>query len=397
MNALGIVSALGSNCDQTRQRLFDSQVQSLTYTDKYDPGNVTPLGLVTSRLPSVTEIEQKHRSRNNQMLLAAFQQIKKEVSAAIAKYGKYRVAVVLGTSTSGIAETERSFEGANQWLEHYHYAQQDIGSPALSLAHYLGLKGITYTISTACSSSAKALASASRLLDMDMCDVVIAGGVDTLCALTVRGFAALDAISADICNPSSKNRDGINIGEGAALFLLSRDLPAAAKDTVCLSGIGESSDAHHISAPDPDGRGAYRAMELALQRASRGTDEIDYINLHGTATLQNDAMESKAIHDLFGKGILCSSTKPLTGHCLGASGAIEAGLCWLMLQQEDNRRVPVHRWDGQHDEEIADITLVDNNNCDVPDLRCLLSNSFAFGGSNITLLMERRSPNNPRV
>jgi 3-oxoacyl-[acyl-carrier-protein] synthase-1 len=190
-------------------------------------------------------------------------------------------------------------------------------------------------------------------------------------------------MSDEICNPSSVNRRGTNIGEGAALFLMSRE-----GGNVRLSGAGETSDAHHISAPDPEGYGAYRSMARALEQASRSVTDIDYINLHGTATVHNDAMESKAINNLLGQGVLCSSTKPQTGHCLGASGAIEAGLCWLLLQS-DNKRLPIHRWDGQRDENLSRINLTESGNCELSSLTCILSNSFAFGGSNISLLLER--------
>jgi 3-oxoacyl-[acyl-carrier-protein] synthase-1 len=209
--------------------------------------------------------------------------------------------------------------------------------------------------------------------------------VDTLCAITVAGFAALESVSATRCNPLSKNRNGINIGEGAALFLVTRE-PAA----VALRGWGESSDGHHMSAPDPAGVGARLAIERALSRAGIAAAEIDYVNLHGTATVQNDAMEARVIHALFGAEIPVSSTKPFTGHALGAAGAIEAGLCWLAMQDDNPRgKLPPHLWDGVGDPGLPALNVAQPGDCLGRPLRWALSNSFAFGGANATLVLGR--------
>ena len=387
LNSLGIVSALGEGALVTRQHLFERDFTFLKVTDEYSPGFTCSVGQVSAGLPELVNVDTMHHTRNNQILLLALQQIESEVRHACDQYGHDRVAIVLGTSTSGIAEVEPLFAQyvkSNHWQDAYDYGLQDIGSPAIFLAKYLGVTGPTFTVSTACSSGAKALASAKRLLALDVCDAVIAGGADSLCGLTVQGFTALEATSKGVCNPFSINRDGINIGEGSAVFLMSKEV-----GSVRLSGVGESSDAHHISAPDPSGDGAYRAMKLALANSSLKANEVNYINLHGTGTEQNDLMESKAVSRLFGNKVLCSSTKPLTGHCLGASGAIEAGLCWLLLQADHCNGLPAHPWDAEVDEKIEPISLVSEDNQCVADIRCVLSNSFAFGGSNISLLMEK--------
>jgi 3-oxoacyl-[acyl-carrier-protein] synthase-1 len=295
---------------------------------------------------------------------------------------------VLGTSTSGIAEGEAAFR---HYLAHgkfpaqFHYGQQELGSPAAALAMTLGLSGPAYVHSSACSSSAKAMASAARLINMGLCDAVISGGVDTLCDFTIAGFSSLDSVSAERCNPLSVNRRGINIGEGAALFLMTSEAAA-----VALCGWGESSDAHHISAPDPEGVGAALAIRQALQRAAIAPEQIDYINLHGTATLQNDAMESKAIHQLFGAKTPVSSTKSLTGHALGAASAIEAGLCWLAMQDDNPAgMLPPHLWDGQADPALPALHTVRVGESLGRPPRYVLSNSFAFGGSNTALILGR--------
>ena len=393
LNELGVVSALGKGCEETICAVLQNESSPLHRTDEFSPGKQRHVGQIQSELSAIKgDLAEKvgYQSRNNQVLMTAFEQIESAVDIVVQEVGVSRVAVILGTSTSGISEGEqayKSYQLHGKWPEGYHYQQQDIGCPAMFLAEHLGLKGIAYTISTACSSGAKALASAARLLDLGLCDAVIAGGVDSLCKLTVQGFGALDALSEEICNPSSRRRSGINVGEAAAVFLVSGN-----PSRVCLSGTGESSDAHHISAPDPEGKGAFAAMSEALRQAGKTQKDIDYLNLHGTATVQNDQMEHRAINQLFGSTVLCSSTKPLTGHCLGAAGAIEAGLCWLILQAEHfdvQSSVPVHRWDGEEDERLAKLELVDINNCNPERLQTVMSNSFAFGGSNISLIMER--------
>jgi 3-oxoacyl-[acyl-carrier-protein] synthase-1 len=237
-------------------------------------------------------------------------------------------------------------------------------------------------ISTACSSSAKALASAGRLLDAGIADAVIAGGADSLCEFTIAGFRALESVSAARCNPLSANRRGINIGEATALFLVSRE-----PGPVRLMGWGESSDAHHMSAPDPSGRGAAEVVRQALHRAGLQAADIDYVNLHGTATVQNDAMEAKVIAELFGPGVPVSSTKPLTGHTLGAAGALEAGIGWLTLADEACGRLPPHWWDEQADPALPILRVVKPGESAARRPRHVLSNSFAFGGSNAALLL----------
>jgi 3-oxoacyl-[acyl-carrier-protein] synthase-1 len=306
------------------------------------------------------------------------------VRAAIARHGAGRVAVVLGTSTSGIGEAQQAFTRRDAALPaDFDLDQQGLGLPAEFLAELSGARGPAYAISTACTSAPKAMASAARLLAADLADVVVAGGVDALNRFTLAGFDALECVSSKPCNPMSVNRDGINMGEGAALFLMSRE-----PDAITLSGWGESSDAHHFSAPDPQGRGAMLAMQAALAMARLQPGDIDYINLHGTATPQNDAMESQAVMALFGAHTPCSSTKPLTGHALGAAGAIEAAICWQVLKGSDGA-LPPHWWDGAADPALPQLALVAPGARAARPPRRVLSNSFAFGGSNAALVLER--------
>jgi 3-oxoacyl-[acyl-carrier-protein] synthase-1 len=390
LNDLGMLSPLGNSLDETRRRLLELARSGVERTSVYSPGRSLPLGRVNDAwLGAATEeLPLQDRSRNNRLALAALSQIQSAVTNAIERFGGVRVAVVIGTSTSGIAEGEIAVreQVANGALPlEFHYGQQELGSPAAVLARAIGATGPAYVHSNACASSAKALASAARLISMGICDAALTGGVDSLCAFTVAGFSALESVSATRCNPLSRNRDGINIGEGAALFLMSRE-PA----TVSLRGWGESSDGHHISAPDPAGAGARLAVERALARAGIGAAQIDYVNLHGTATMQNDAMEARVVHALFGERVSVSSTKPFTGHALGAAGAIEAGLCWLAMQDENSTgKLPPHLWDGMRDPHLPLLNIAERGASLGHPPRCALSHSFAFGGSNAVLVLGR--------
>jgi 3-oxoacyl-[acyl-carrier-protein] synthase-1 len=236
-------------------------------------------------------------------------------------------------------------------------------------------------VSTACSSSAKVFASARSLIFAGVCDAVLIGGVDSLCAMTLCGFSSLEAVDPNITNPMRANRAGINIGEAAVLFMLSKG-----GQGVQLLGVGESSDAHHMSAPEPDGVGAEAAMRAALADAGLRPEDIDYVNLHGTGTIHNDSMESKAVARVFGLNTPCSSTKALVGHTLGAAGAIEAAFCWIALNtQGDEVPLPPHIWDGCRDPELPEIRLVESG--EFGPIRFTLSNSFAFGGSNCSVIL----------
>ncbi|NML59996.1 beta-ketoacyl-ACP synthase [Massilia sp. RP-1-19] len=387
LNECGIVCALGDNLADVRQRMFagDSGVKP---TMAWSAGRMLPAGDAAGVLQDAAALPLHARSRNNQLALAALAQIRPAVDAAIARFGAGRVGVVIGTSTSGIASTEaavRAHAETGALPASFHYGQQEMGSVASLLADQLGVSGPAYVHSSACSSSAKAMASAARLIRMGLCDAVVTGGVDSLCGFTVAGFSALESVSAARCNPLSANRNGINIGEGAALFLMSAEASA-----VALCGWGESSDGHHMSAPDPEGGGARLAIGAALARAGIDASQVDYVNLHGTATVQNDAMESHVVHGLFGGAVAVSSTKPLTGHALGAAAAIEAALCWLAMQDDNPEGLlPPHVWDGERDPQLPGLNVVAPGAKLGRPLRYAVSNSFAFGGSNAALVLGR--------
>lgn len=378
-----LVCSLGDDLPRISRALFSGK-RGFCVDDGFTPGRPLPLGRVMFDLPDTSTWPAEHRSRNNQLLAAALEQLEPELAAYSARHPGARIGVILGTSTSGIGETEtalRERQSSQQWPEDFAYQRHEIGSPARFVAERLGLEGPAYTLSTACTSSARALASAHRMLAAGICDAVIAGGADSLCGLTVNGFASLEALSDKPCQPFTRDRDGINLGEAAALFLVTNE-PGG----IQLTGYGETSDAHHISAPHPAGEGAIAAMQAALGMAGTSATGIDYLNLHGTATRQNDAMEALAASHVLGDVVQCSATKALTGHTLGACGALEAGFCWLAL---DAGRLPPHVYEGPLDPQLPQLAYVPPSDRATGTYRRAMSNSFAFGGNNIALVLER--------
>ena len=298
-------------------------------------------------------------------------------------FEKDEIGIVIGTTNSGIQEFENS--------ENKHYAE--LGNPAEFLKWYLGTKNYAASVSTACTSGAKAFSTAVKLLQNDVCKVVIAGGIDTLAAMPSYGFHALEVLSHEKSNPFSKNRDGISLGEGGALFVLTKDtnvgrICKSDNEIVALLGIGETSDAYHSATPDPEGVQAVRAIQLALDDAGLKAEDIDYINLHGTGTVSNDLMEANAIYKVFGDNVPASSTKPFTGHCLGAAASIEAFICYQILKGE--RNLPIHKYDNEYDENLPKINLV-NSNTENKKINTCMSTSFGFGGTNAVVIMGNKT------
>ena len=380
------ISALGRGA-AARDAVFSVPAQGCAPTDRFTPGRALHLGRVQQDLPSLDAEPVQYRSRTNALLAAVLDDLHGPLESLRARVAAQRIAVVLGVSAAGLQEgvaAANLWREQGRWPDGYDYAQQEMGNAAAFVARRAGARGPAYTISTACSSGAKALAAGARLLRAGIADAVIAGGADALSAFTIAGFGALESVSAQRCNPLSANRCGINIGEGAALFVLSREA-----GPVRLSGWGESSDAHHMSAPEPGGRGALAAMGQALARAQLQPAAIQYVNLHGTATPQNDAMESQAVAQLLGTGVPLSSTKPLTGHTLAAAGAIEAAVCWHTLVDNPQGRLPPHWWDGERDPALPPVRVAAPGETLGRAPRHVLSNSFAFGGSNACLVLSR--------
>ena len=339
-------------------------------------------GTVPFELPPLPESIRQFQSRTAQLAVFHFEEIRPDVARAIERWGSKRVAMVLGTSTGGIFETEIAFE---QWLQtkslpkDYDYrTRHPFHAFTEALAEVSGIGGPRYVVSTACSSSAKALASGRRLLELNLADAVLVGGVDGLCNTTVRGFNSLGVMAAEPCRPFGLDRPGMNVGEAASYLLMERDGPARA----WLRGVGESSDAYHMSSPEPEGRGARAAMLQALRQAQLGAERVDYVNAHGTGTRYNDAAEAKALLALFGPDTPVVSTKAYTGHTLGACGAVEATLCIVALEQG---WIPAALGSEPQDPEMG--IHLPRQVIERP-IRFAISNAFAFGGNNCSVLLE---------
>lgn len=385
LHALGMVNALGGDVDSIASALASAQSPGMgpmptRHGDAFVGRVLGPLDIAPPA--SVARFD----CRNNRLLLAALEQIRPDIEAARERYGSARIGVVLGTSTSGIGEAEEAFlhrAKAGCLPERFDYRQMEIGTAAPFAAAALNVQGPAFTLSTACTSSAKAFVAARRLLQLNLCDAIVVGGVDTLCELTLQGFASLESTSIERTNPMSRNRNGINIGEGAAVLLMTRD-----EGAVRLAGAGESSDAHHVSAPDPHGVGGELALRAALADAGVAPADIGYVNLHATATRKNDEMEAHLMARVFPQGVPTSGTKPFTGHLLGAAGATELGIAWLTLTRS-GLPLPLHRWDGQADTDLPALDLVQEARylSREAGTRHVMSNSFAFGGSNVSLIL----------
>lgn len=390
LSSLGLVNALGSDKDAVAAALFRGETGGMRTEEGWILGRPARVGRVIEELPPLPPRWAADDSRNNRLLVLALAGIRNDLEEELQRHGSHRIGVVLGTSTSGMAEGETAvahWRAKGQFPADFHYQQQEIGRSALFLAEYLGLKGPTLTISTACTSSGRALISARNLIEAGLCESAVVGGADTLSRLTVTGFSALAAACPEPCNPMSRNRKGINVGEGAALFLLSKT-----SAEIEFAGAGESSDAYHVSAPDPSGAGVESALRMALRESRITPDSTGlYLNLHATATQLNDAMEAAAVARVFSSGIPCSGTKPLTGHTLGVSAATELAFCWLTLHPAWNaeRRLPPHIWDEEADPELPTLDLIRPGRRS-PSLFGCLSNSMAFGGNNLCLALRRR-------
>lgn len=327
--------------------------------------------------------------RNNRLAFLGLQQdgFIDAVEKAKCHFDKTRIGVFLGTSTSGMLQTEKGYReldpqtGALPSWVNYRFAQN-----TCSVAHFvrlvLGLSGPTAVVSTACSSSAKVFAMAQRMLLLGAIDAAIVGGVDSLCLTTLYGFHSLQLLSQNPCKPYDARRDGISIGEAAVFALLTRDDERTPPGSILIKGVGESSDAYHMSSPHPEGLGARQAMQSALQQARLSAQDIDYIHLHGTATKNNDAIESIAVSAVFEGKPPASSTKGATGHCLGAAGALNVAVGALALQQQT-------AWGSPGTEELdAALSPVHYlmHNAARP-MSHVLSNSFGFGGSNCSIVL----------
>jgi 3-oxoacyl-[acyl-carrier-protein] synthase-1 len=344
-------------------------------------------GVDEIRLPAA---QARYECRNNRLALMGLETdgFADAVRAAVGRYGRRRIAVILGTSTSGMLQLEQAYRrrdpATGALPDDFTYSTtHNSYSVAGFTREYFGLEGPAVVVSTACSSSAKVFAAAARMIACGLIDAAVVGGVDSLCLTTLYGFTSLELTAPAPCRPYDANRRGISVGEGAAFALLERAPASLPADAVLLLGAGESSDAYHMSSPHPEGLGARLAMERALADAGLAPADIDYINLHGTATPANDAAEGKAVAALFGDTVPCSSTKGATGHTLGAAGAVEAVVCALALR---HGFLPGSAQTETLDPAIPIDYLLATRQA-AP--RHAVTNSFGFGGSNCSLVLGR--------
>jgi 3-oxoacyl-[acyl-carrier-protein] synthase-1 len=344
-------------------------------------------GLDAVRLP---ENLAQFDCRNNRLAQLALEQddFVPAVYALVAQFGPHRVGVFLGTSTSGILHTELAYRRRDPHTgalpsDFLYASTQNTFSVADFVRSSLGLQGPALTVSSACSSGAKVFGVAQRHIACGLIDAAIVGGVDSLCLTTLYGFASLELTSSKPCQPFGRGRNGISVAEAAGFVLLTRSSPEIDADAPVLLSVGESSDAHHMSSPHPQGRGAQAAMQAALKHAKLNADCIDYINLHGTATISNDAAEDQAVVAVFGNTTACSSTKGATGHTLGAAGSIEAIITALCLQKDliAGGLNTIERDPALHTNYVL-------SNRKQP-LSYAMSNSFGFGGSNCSLIFGK--------
>jgi 3-oxoacyl-[acyl-carrier-protein] synthase-1 len=388
ITGLAIASALGEGTAATVAALREGR-SGLQRNDFLDSTLQTYIGRVAGleaeRLPaSLAQFD----CRSNRLAQAGLRQdgFEQRVANAAQRYGAHRVGVYIGTSSSGILEAELAFRhrdpatGALPARLSFRHTY-NLYSATDFVRQRLGLSGPACVVSSACSSSAKAFAAAARAIAAGLCDAAVVGGVETLCLTTLHGFASLELLSAQPCRPCDEARDGISIGEAAAYVLLE---PAQSSgEGLALLGYGESSDAYHMSTPHPQGLGAVRAMRAALEMSGIAAQEVDYLNLHGTGTRNNDAAEAAAVRAVFGEGVACSATKGGTGHTLGAAGAVEAVITLLALRHGFvPGTVNTRRADPQFGLRLQLAT-------EARALARAMSNSFGFGGSNCSLVFGK--------
>lgn len=358
---------LGNNMDEIFSNALKGENKFFTLDNNIIKNQNFYFGKINCDLPVIGKSE--FNLRCNRLLLYLMNKMSNKIQSVLKRYGKDRVGVVVATTNSGVEEF--SHTGNRKHFE--------IGNPAEFIKDYLGLNNFYSSVSTACSSGIKAFSTARKLLENNISDAVLVAGTEPLSSLPVFGFNSLEVLSKEKTNPFSKNRNGITIGEACAMFILEKD-----GDGFLIKGIGETSDAYHSATPDPKGVEAVRAIDMALEEAGFCPDSVDYINLHGTGTVSNDLMEANAVYKVFGCCTEASSTKALTGHCLGAAASLETALC---LHSIKNQMILPHVYDGEYDYTLPKINLIEKSvHKKINNVLCL---SFGFGGTNAALIVGR--------
>ena len=384
------VNALGKGVAETIQAVFEKR-SGLRPCDFQD----ADIDCYIGRVEGIEDLTigdglARYDCRNNRLALLGLQQdgVQQSVLEARERYGPNRIAVIMGTSTSGILEAEHAYQSRDRdtgELPSSFYAKAPFTHCTFSVAdfvrRYLRLEGPAFVVSTACSSSAKVFACASRLIAAGICQAAVVGGVDSLCLNTLYGFSSLDLVSREPCRPCDVDRDGLTLGEGAGFVLLEKADDKTPPGSIILVGYGESCDGYHMSHPHPAGEGAILAMRQALHRAQARPEEVGYIKLHGTATKTNDSIEDRAISTIFGSTPSSSSIKGWIGHTLGAAGAIETVILGLCLTQN---LLPGTLNTQTIDPTFKSHVLLQHRR---ESVRLAMGNFFGFGGNNCSLLL----------
>ena len=368
INAYDGICSLGNNKNEIMQNIFKckpsatkNQIQSKDFM----------VGKIENLQDFSKDVKEIYKTRTNLILHHLLLNMQEPLNELFAKFSKDKIAVIIGTTTAGVEENYKSIKKVESDL---FFMRNSLGNPSEFIKDFLGLNSLAFDLSCDCTSGAKVFIEAARLLESNLCDAVICGGVDSLNTLTIYGFDSLEILSQNNALPFSNNRDGINISEGAALFILSKDIA-----DIKLKGFATNNDAFHITKPNENFTAQKDAIISALN--------IDYINLHGTGTNANDKMEANLINDIF-PNTSCSSTKGLMGHTLGAAGALEALICADIINQSlqnSQSQLPPHHYDGIYDKELPVINLARlNTNSKIKNC---LSISFAFGGDNSAIIL----------
>ena len=360
---------LGANIDEIFVNAINGENNLFKISKDIIKGKNVRIGRINTDLEKIKD--ERFNLRCNRLLLTCCKNL--EIETYIKKFGKDNIAVVTATTNSGVEEFEHS-----QKIEH-----SELGNPAVFLKEYYGLNNYYASVSTACSSGIKAFSIAQDLLNSGFAKAVIVAGVDSLAKVPIFGFNSLEILSPQATNPMSKNRAGINIGEAVAVFVVANE-----GGEIEITGIGETTDIYHNTTPDPKAKEEIVAIKKALENSNLTPEDIDYINMHGTGTIANDLMEARAISEIFGNSTYTSSTKPLTGHCLGGASSIETALCCKLLEQ-NNKQIFPHIFDNQYDETLPKIRLAQKNT-KLDRLKTCINLSFGFGGTNAVMILRKK-------
>ena len=366
----GIINCLARNKEELYNKYFINGEYGLKENNDYTKKFF--LGKIDNDFFNF-ELDDPYNNKINKMALHAVNQLKPIIDEAKKRYGKNRISVIVGTCENGSDETKDYILKGTVEDKKRILVMQSLNICCDFLQKYLDVSGISFTISTACTSSANAIIAADELIRSNIIDVAIVGGSDVVTDTVVYGFDSLEVVDYNKTNSFSKNRSGINLGEGAAFTVLARENFIDSEDALYIKGYNSNSDSHHMTSPDIEGNTTSKCINDALKYAGMNIDAIDYINLHGTGTLINDKMESKTSF----------------GHTIGAAGAMELGVCYIALSKMNKEKIiPPHLYDGEYDDELSKINLV-TNKISAERIENCMSVSFGFGGSNTCLIVGK--------